>query len=167
MQRVPKRSLSHEPRIFISERRMARRRLSSPMVAAPRRGLPAATPPCPPSTATPALHPRPPKPDVARAAQKRLGWPRTAPSAHLRYRRSVSEAPRASICPTRRTRLIAKRPSRPRNMHDCVSLHSFRSCSEDLDLIPGDLQDLSSNFGNLGFSNSLMILRKIAISRRS
>ena len=114
----------------------------------------------------------------ARRRSRRAKPPRMATYRPFRPSSLSTDPPGRSASsnnPTRRTRLIAKRPSRPRNMHDCVSLHSFRSCSEDLDLIPGDLQDLSSNFGNLGSTshasrktwNSLMILRKIAISRRS
>ena len=62
-----------------------------------RPGLPPAMLPCPPSTATPALHPRPPRADLARAALEGLAWPITAKRYHLRYRLTVPAAPRARI----------------------------------------------------------------------
>ena len=70
--------------------------------------------------------------DGAFYAPHRDNRPRAAPArqvgpgrlcrrgAHPDTRRSVSEAPRASICPTRRTRLIAKAPARSPDMQTCT-----------------------------------------------
>ena len=113
---------------------------------APRRGLPAATHPRPPSIAKPVPLSQPPKPDVARAAQNRLGWPRTAPSAHLRYRLTRPAAPRASICPTRRTRLIAKRPSRP---GICIHTPPTRVSLPNMAMMTRDCNSLQTSIGDL------------------